>query len=60
MAEGEFNLLGNCPEMDQARHLPGVRARLVAGAGNEPAAVARSATASTTDFSTLLGICIPP
>jgi hypothetical protein len=36
VAEGDWNLLGNYPEMDQARHLPGVRARLVAGVGFEP------------------------
>ena len=32
VAVGDWDLLGNCPEMDRARHLPGVRARLVAGA----------------------------
>jgi hypothetical protein len=35
-AEGEWNLLGTYPEMDRARHLLGVRARLVAGVGFEP------------------------
>jgi site-specific DNA recombinase len=32
VAMGEWNLLGNYPETDRARHLLGVRARLVAGA----------------------------
>jgi DNA invertase Pin-like site-specific DNA recombinase len=36
VAVGEWNLLGNYPEMDRARHLQGVRARLVAGVGFEP------------------------
>jgi ribosome biogenesis SPOUT family RNA methylase Rps3 len=36
VAVGEWNLLGDYPEMDRARHLPGVRARLVAGVGFEP------------------------
>jgi site-specific DNA recombinase len=31
VAAGEFNLLGGYPEMGRARHLPGVRARMVAG-----------------------------
>jgi hypothetical protein len=34
VAEGEWNLLGTYPEKDRARHLLGVRARLVAGACN--------------------------
>jgi hypothetical protein len=38
-AEGEWNLLGTYPEMDRARHLLGVRARLVAGACNAPNAL---------------------
>ncbi len=33
VAEGEWNLLGTYPEKDRARHLLGVRARLVAGPG---------------------------
>jgi site-specific DNA recombinase len=36
VASGEWNLLGNYPETDRARHLLGVRARLVAGVGFEP------------------------
>jgi hypothetical protein len=36
VAVGEWNLLGNYPEMDRARHLQGVRARLVAGACTVP------------------------
>ena len=36
VAEGEWNLLGTYPETDRARHLLGVRARLVAGVGFEP------------------------
>jgi hypothetical protein len=36
VATGEWNLLGNYPEKDQARHLLGVRARLVAGARYVP------------------------
>ena len=36
VAKGEWNLLGNYPEADRARHLLGVRARLVAGVGFEP------------------------
>jgi site-specific DNA recombinase len=32
VAVGEWNLFGNFPEMDRARHFQGVRARLVAGA----------------------------
>ena len=32
VAVGNWNLLGNSLEMDRARHLLGVRARLVAGA----------------------------
>jgi site-specific DNA recombinase len=36
VAEGEWNLLGTYPEIDRARHLLGVRARLVAGVGFEP------------------------
>jgi site-specific DNA recombinase len=36
VAVGEWNLLGNYLEMDRARHLVGVRARLVAGVGFEP------------------------
>jgi site-specific DNA recombinase len=36
-ARGEWDLLGGNPETDRARHLPGVRARMVAGAGFEPA-----------------------
>ena len=36
VAEGGFNLLGGYPEMGRARHLQGVRARMVAGVGFEP------------------------
>jgi site-specific DNA recombinase len=36
VATGEWNLLGNNPEMERARHLSGARARLVAGVGFEP------------------------
>ena len=36
VAVGNWNLLGNDLEMDRARHLLGVRARLVAGVGFEP------------------------
>jgi hypothetical protein len=36
VAEGEWNILGTYPETDRARHLLGVRARLVAGACNHP------------------------
>jgi site-specific DNA recombinase len=36
VAEGEWDLLGNREEMERARHLSGVRARLVAGVGFEP------------------------
>ena len=36
VAEGEWNLLGGYLETDRARHLLGVRARLVAGVGFEP------------------------
>ena len=36
VAAGEFNLLGGYPDMGRARHLPGVRARMVAGVGFEP------------------------
>jgi site-specific DNA recombinase len=36
VAEGEWNLLGTYQEKDRARHLLGVRARLVAGVGFEP------------------------
>jgi hypothetical protein len=36
VAAGEWNLLGTYPEKDRARHLLGVRARLVAGVGFEP------------------------
>ncbi len=36
VAVGEWDLLGNSPEMDRARNLLGVRARLVAGVGFEP------------------------
>ncbi len=36
VAEGDWNLLGTYPEKDRARHLLGVRARLVAGACNHP------------------------
>ena|SRR5271168_2560817 len=36
VAVGEWNLLGTFPEKDRARHLLGVRARLVAGVGFEP------------------------
>lgn len=36
VAEGDWNLLGTYPEADRARHLLGVRARLVAGVGFEP------------------------
>ena len=36
VAEGEWNLMGTYPEKDRARHLLGVRARLVAGVGFEP------------------------
>jgi site-specific DNA recombinase len=36
VAEGDWNLLGTYPEKDRARHLLGVRARLVAGVGFEP------------------------
>jgi site-specific DNA recombinase len=36
VAIGEWDLLGGNPEIGQARHLPGVRARLVAGVGFEP------------------------
>ena len=36
VAEGEWDLLGNQAESDRARHLSGVRARLVAGVGFEP------------------------
>jgi len=36
VAEGEWDLLGTCPEIDRARHLLGVRARLVAGGCNAP------------------------
>jgi hypothetical protein len=39
VAEGEWNLLGTYPEKDRARHLLGVRARLVAGACNAPNAL---------------------
>jgi hypothetical protein len=39
VATGEWNFLGNYPEKDQARHLLGVRARLVAGACNAPNAL---------------------
>ena len=35
-AVGEWDLLGGSREKDRARHLPGVRARLVAGVGFEP------------------------
>ena len=38
VSEGEWNLLGDPPETDRARHLLGVRARLVAGARNAPKA----------------------
>jgi site-specific DNA recombinase len=36
VAEGEWDLLGHVEKIDRARHLPGVRARLVAGVGFEP------------------------
>ncbi len=36
VAEGEWDLLGTHPETDRARHLLGVRARLVAGVRLEP------------------------
>jgi site-specific DNA recombinase len=36
VATGEWNLLGDYLETDRARHLLGVRARLVAGVGFEP------------------------
>ncbi len=36
VAEGEWNLLGGYPKTGRARHLSGVRARLVAGVGFEP------------------------
>jgi len=36
---GNWNLLENCLETDRARHLLGVRARLVAGACNVPNAL---------------------
>ena len=36
-AMGEWDLLGRYPKTGRARHLPGVRARMVAGAGFEPA-----------------------
>ena len=36
VAEGEWDLLGTREEMDRARHLSSVRARLVAGVGFEP------------------------
>ncbi len=36
-AIGEWDLLGGYPETGRARHLPGGRARMVAGAGFEPA-----------------------
>ena len=36
VAVGNWNLLGSCQEMDRARHVPGVRARLVARVGLEP------------------------
>ena len=39
VAEGEWNVLGTYPEKDRARHLLGVRARLVAGACNVPNAL---------------------
>ena len=37
VAEGQWNLLGGYPKTDRARHLLDERARLVAGAGFEPA-----------------------
>jgi hypothetical protein len=37
VATGNWSLLEGYPESGRARHLPGVRARLVAGAGFEPA-----------------------
>ena len=36
-AIGEWDLLGEYPGTGRARHFPGGRARLVAGAGFEPA-----------------------
>jgi hypothetical protein len=36
VAEGDWKPLGTYPEKDRARHLLGVRARLVAGVGFEP------------------------
>ena len=36
VATGEWNLLGNYADTDRARHLLGVRARVVAGVGFEP------------------------
>jgi hypothetical protein len=36
VAVGKWDLLGNFPEMDRARNLPGVRALFVAGVGFEP------------------------
>ena len=39
VAEGEWNLLGNYPGIDRARHLLAVRARLVAGACKAPNAL---------------------
>jgi hypothetical protein len=36
VAVGEWDLLGNSPEMDRARNVRRVRARLVAGVGFEP------------------------
>jgi hypothetical protein len=39
VAEGEWNLLGTYAEKDRARHLLGVRARLVAGVRNAPIAL---------------------